>query len=327
LISPKFLASDYCWDVEIKKALKRYDQKEAVVIPIILRPCDWKELPFGKIQSLPKDGLPITKWKNQDEAFLDVIKGFNTILENFQKKGKSSVIIRKNHKKKRKKYLVFDEDIILAKLPRGYVVLSNIKGEKESSWAIVAEYYDYDGNWRHGTHYHISYRRSWETTETREIQCRKLRIPISDWIYTYPLFNLIMNLRERNQEGKIEKILNKHKTEYGYFEYFPAKTKIPKPSIPEKFKDLYKNGELRDIVEELQTYPFMNYPVNRLHEIFDNNRRKAYLWVYEHLREKHPALKFVKEIVNEYNKNFTLEQLRSWGRKLSSALENTLKFL
>ncbi len=40
LISADFLASDFCYDVEMKTAVQRHNDKEAIVIPIILRFCD-----------------------------------------------------------------------------------------------------------------------------------------------------------------------------------------------------------------------------------------------------------------------------------------------
>src|SRR5436305_14218404 len=38
LISPDFLASDYCYEIEMQRALERHKLGEARVIPIILRP-------------------------------------------------------------------------------------------------------------------------------------------------------------------------------------------------------------------------------------------------------------------------------------------------
>ena len=81
LISSDFLASDYCYDVELKRALERHDAREARVIPIILRPTDWRSAPFGKLQALPKDAKPITTWANEDEAFLDVALGIRRVAE------------------------------------------------------------------------------------------------------------------------------------------------------------------------------------------------------------------------------------------------------
>ena len=42
LISPDFIASDYCYEREMKRAMERHRKSEARVIPVILRPCDWK---------------------------------------------------------------------------------------------------------------------------------------------------------------------------------------------------------------------------------------------------------------------------------------------
>jgi len=75
LVSADFLASDYRYDVEVTRALERHDQGEARVIPVILRPVDWKGAPFGKLQSLPTDGKPVTSWQIRDEAFADVARG------------------------------------------------------------------------------------------------------------------------------------------------------------------------------------------------------------------------------------------------------------
>src|SRR5206468_1074670 len=42
LVSPHFVASDYCWDVEVSLAMKRHEEGTGLVIPVILRPADWK---------------------------------------------------------------------------------------------------------------------------------------------------------------------------------------------------------------------------------------------------------------------------------------------
>jgi TIR domain len=75
LISSDFLASDYCYDVETKRALWRHFRGLVRVIPVILRACDWHIAPLSKLQALPTDGTPITSWSNKDEAFTNVAKG------------------------------------------------------------------------------------------------------------------------------------------------------------------------------------------------------------------------------------------------------------
>jgi hypothetical protein len=81
LISADFLASDYCYDVELTHAMDRHDAGEARVVPIILRLVDWHSAPFGKLQALPKDGRPVTSWANRDEAFFDISRGIRSVAE------------------------------------------------------------------------------------------------------------------------------------------------------------------------------------------------------------------------------------------------------
>jgi len=75
LVSPDFIASDYCYDVEMTRALNRMARGEALVIPVIVRPSDWNAAPFARIQALPRDAKPITRWPDRDEAWLDVARG------------------------------------------------------------------------------------------------------------------------------------------------------------------------------------------------------------------------------------------------------------
>jgi hypothetical protein len=80
LISPDFMASDYCYETEMTRAIERHEARQACVIPVILRASDWKSAPFGKLQALPKDGKPIMSWPDRDEAFLDVAQGIRTAI-------------------------------------------------------------------------------------------------------------------------------------------------------------------------------------------------------------------------------------------------------
>ncbi|HVU66668.1 MAG TPA: toll/interleukin-1 receptor domain-containing protein [Ktedonobacteraceae bacterium] len=81
LISPDFLASDYCYSPEMQLALSRHDRKEACVIPILLRPADWHSTPFSKFKVLPDNRKPVTAWKNQDKAFYQVAVGIRQRIE------------------------------------------------------------------------------------------------------------------------------------------------------------------------------------------------------------------------------------------------------
>jgi hypothetical protein len=59
LVSADFFASDYCYGTEMKRALERQEAGEAQVIPILVRPVDWKNAPFAHLQALPTGANPI----------------------------------------------------------------------------------------------------------------------------------------------------------------------------------------------------------------------------------------------------------------------------
>ncbi|GCE16511.1 FxSxx-COOH system tetratricopeptide repeat protein [Dictyobacter kobayashii] len=81
LVSSDFLASEYCYQVEMKRALAREQAGQARAIPVILRPTDWNGAPFAHLQVLPTDAKAITTWGNRDEAFVDVVSGIRRAIE------------------------------------------------------------------------------------------------------------------------------------------------------------------------------------------------------------------------------------------------------
>ena len=54
---------------------------KAVVIPVILRPCDWHETLFGKLLATPKDGKAVVKYPISDEAFLEVTNEIKRVVK------------------------------------------------------------------------------------------------------------------------------------------------------------------------------------------------------------------------------------------------------
>ncbi len=74
LVSAHFLASDYCFEKEMKRALEKHEDGNAVVIPVILHPCDWHSAPFGDLRATPTDGKPVSMYANHHEAFAIVAK-------------------------------------------------------------------------------------------------------------------------------------------------------------------------------------------------------------------------------------------------------------
>lgn len=77
LVSDDFIASDYCYDKEISRALAK---RKAKLIPVIIRPTNWRDLPIGRLQALPADGLPVTEWPNEDKAWLNIATGIEKVV-------------------------------------------------------------------------------------------------------------------------------------------------------------------------------------------------------------------------------------------------------
>lgn len=86
LISADFLASDYCYEVEMDRAMERHEARNARVIPIILRAVDWQSARFGKLQALPKDCKPVKLWEDRDAAWNDVAVGIRKVAEQMREK-------------------------------------------------------------------------------------------------------------------------------------------------------------------------------------------------------------------------------------------------
>jgi hypothetical protein len=81
IVSPDFIASDYCYSNEMLKAMRRHTSGECIVVPILVRPVDWRRTPFGGLLALPKDGKAVSTWEHRDEAYVDVVAGIRRLLE------------------------------------------------------------------------------------------------------------------------------------------------------------------------------------------------------------------------------------------------------
>ena len=79
LISSDFIASDYCYNNEMKRAMEQHERGEVRVIPILLRPSIWQETPFGKLQVLPKNARAVTEWRDRDKAWLAIAQGIEQV--------------------------------------------------------------------------------------------------------------------------------------------------------------------------------------------------------------------------------------------------------
>jgi internalin A len=88
LVSADFISSDYCYEEEMKAALKRHDNGEAQVVPVIVRDINWKKAPFARLQALPKDAKPVSSWRDRDSAWRNVAERIESLAEEIQKRSR-----------------------------------------------------------------------------------------------------------------------------------------------------------------------------------------------------------------------------------------------
>jgi hypothetical protein len=74
LISPDFLASRYCQYVELPASLSLHDCGLAVVIPVIIRTCNWLDTPLGRLQAVSAGGTPIFESKDRQAALAEAAR-------------------------------------------------------------------------------------------------------------------------------------------------------------------------------------------------------------------------------------------------------------
>jgi hypothetical protein len=81
LVSADFIASDYCYGVELAAALAGHKAGTQRVIPIIVDHCDWKSAPFAKLKALPTDGKPIRAHRPQSLGWTDTVAGIRAAID------------------------------------------------------------------------------------------------------------------------------------------------------------------------------------------------------------------------------------------------------
>jgi len=86
LVSADFIASDYCYDIDMGRALERHEAREARVIPVIVRDVSWQAALFEKLPALPKDDKAVTTWPNKDTAWRNVAEGIEKAIKELRKK-------------------------------------------------------------------------------------------------------------------------------------------------------------------------------------------------------------------------------------------------
>ena len=80
LFSPSYLDSNYCWNIEYRRAMGRRARKLMRVVAVVVKPCGWKQTAAAGFKLLPKDGVPPERWSSHDAAYVDAAKGIGDVI-------------------------------------------------------------------------------------------------------------------------------------------------------------------------------------------------------------------------------------------------------
>src|SRR5581483_1093750 len=80
--SASFIASDYCYEKELPRALARHKNGTACVLTVLLHPCYWQDTDLRQFPILPDNRQPISDtehWPNPDKALLNITEGIRRV--------------------------------------------------------------------------------------------------------------------------------------------------------------------------------------------------------------------------------------------------------
>ena len=86
LLSADFLTSDFWYNMALLKAIEKQETGDDVVIPVILRSCDWQNTPIRQLSPLSNNKVTVvsSKWHNIDEAFNNIAQGIRSAATQLQ---------------------------------------------------------------------------------------------------------------------------------------------------------------------------------------------------------------------------------------------------
>lgn len=82
LVSPNFLASDFC-QKEMTRAIELQDMTNVIILPIIIRHCSWKESRLAEFQALTEGGKPISAYSDHDLGWTEVVNKLRVLCQDW----------------------------------------------------------------------------------------------------------------------------------------------------------------------------------------------------------------------------------------------------
>lgn len=87
LLSADYFSSNAYDDQEMQQALERHRSGQVIVVPILIRPCDWQSTVVAHLQCLPRNEIPVTLWENRDASLLSIAQELRHLITSRQSSG------------------------------------------------------------------------------------------------------------------------------------------------------------------------------------------------------------------------------------------------
>ena len=81
MVSRNFLASKYITEQERPLAMKLMNENRAIVVPVLLSACGWRDEDFASLEKLPHKDDPISSFNPRDEAWFLVEEGLKKVVD------------------------------------------------------------------------------------------------------------------------------------------------------------------------------------------------------------------------------------------------------
>lgn len=81
LFSPAYLDSNYCWNIEYRRAMDRRARKLLRVVGVVVKPCGWKHTRAAGFKLLPDDGREPERWSSSDAAYVNIAEGIGAVIK------------------------------------------------------------------------------------------------------------------------------------------------------------------------------------------------------------------------------------------------------
>lgn len=218
----------------------------------------------------------------------------------------------------------FKGPVIVWRLPRGFLVLSNLmKDQRAGVWDINIDYYGYPLIWLHSTVYSELYYEEWFKVEYGlAVQLRKLGIKRGDWDAAIPALHLAADIRHQRihvddspeTTDKITHLLRHKNT------IFVASGVVAPQTTPPAYQAHVRSGALRDLAAEVndlgvevETWPMGgSRNLEALSSEVRRVRRQSRIALYELLPGDHAACRNFEEVVEAHRVDMSQGELARW---------------